>query len=349
MCCGVSEDRESIFTFQAPEPALAFASSRLTYQFGWSEILKQLQVACSSTYTDAGYRGELGAQILLLMAADRLAPKALGYELDWEFQRKKMIYETRIPLIPLIEYLKLFLGEEVCKDPKLIRQTKNMKIRLVQFVQLFCKPTIHHIIGMFERGAGIVCKFGAQYVDLILPVFIEIDGKLYPGVHNMTVVLIQIKCLEKGLGILKSADLASIKLERNLCTEGLDVSLDYVSIYIDLGNHKDSTSNLSSRSTTPSGTPVTTNIDFFGADTCRVKVENGDPHQLSFISEKLRPTNVLDPSNSEFRYIDSYFSGMMQARWNPLELKSEVLFKQISRECLEISLQSCYQDFIVHE
>ena len=50
---------------------------------------------------------------------------------------------------------------------------KNKKnVRVVQFVQVFCKPTLAHVIAIFQRGAAFVRKRGAQYADILFPVII---------------------------------------------------------------------------------------------------------------------------------------------------------------------------------
>ena len=82
MCVGISDDRESVFTFQAAEPAIALAAISLTYRLGWRGILCHLQDSTASMVTEAG--DELGAQIWMLMALGRLAPSALGQSGTWK-------------------------------------------------------------------------------------------------------------------------------------------------------------------------------------------------------------------------------------------------------------------------
>ena len=63
LCVGVSADRESIYSFQYPEPALAVASMKLIAKYGWLPMLEHLREAMSLIVINAGSRGELGGEL----------------------------------------------------------------------------------------------------------------------------------------------------------------------------------------------------------------------------------------------------------------------------------------------
>ena len=104
-CVGVSEDRESVFTYQYAEPALAFAAMSLTHTHGWPFLLDFLRESMAATYTQSGDRGEIGAQIILLMAADRYNFELYDDELDpWGVRVNSCINSVTIPTMPLSKY-----------------------------------------------------------------------------------------------------------------------------------------------------------------------------------------------------------------------------------------------------
>ena len=356
MCVGISDDRESVFTFQAPEPALALASMRLTYRAGWKGILRHLRDSAASMFTDAGYRGELGAQILLLMALGRLAPAALGHDGNWTDKRRMMFSETRIPLIPLYDLLKILVGEEVCVESGLDKKTKNMYVRVVQFVQMFCKPTLAHVIALFQRGAAFVCKRGAQYADIIFPVIIvkpdENLSEIRPGKENLTVFLIQVKCLIKMLSSSRTVTVCSTLLQRNGCTKGMNGSLNYVSLFLELGNRQDSaclkpsdTLNVSSPSLRERKAALKNTWKASHKRAGEVFESTGkhpDPRQTSIVVEYLRPSNVLDPEDSEQQKLDTDFSALMKAHYDPVKLKNT---SEEAVRNLKMSLGCLYKDY----
>lgn len=340
MCVGVSDDRESVFTFQCAEPALAYAASRLTFRYGWRNQIDHLRDSMGATFSDAGFRGELGAQMLLLMACDQCAPKALGHHGSLENIRAAMLEETKIALIPLIDLLRILLGdnfEEYSSKNNLKQRTENMYVRVVQFVQMFCEPSLEKIIALFQRGAAVVSKFGAPFVDLLIPVIVaksgQIPGDLVPGKDNMTVFLIQVKCLQNLPGDRQIAEICSHRLKRGNCTSGMNGSLDYVSLFIELGNHdignsmqvdggdsekaENSDSSQRKRGSNSSVGSVYTRYEIFK--------ETGihqNSRQISIVVFGLRPSNVLHPEDTDALLLDAAFSELMRALYDPLKLKN---------------------------
>ena len=70
-CCGVSVDRDEIFTMQLPEPVMAEAAFGLIAKYGWDLIISKVVDVFGSVVTDVGYRGELGMQLACIMASSK--------------------------------------------------------------------------------------------------------------------------------------------------------------------------------------------------------------------------------------------------------------------------------------
>ena len=96
----------------------------------WKVYIDTLRYAMSKKYADPGYRGELAAQILLLMVFDRATAT--------------------------------YLYPNLTNTDANLPNTDGMYSRVLQFVQFFCKPTPAKLVDIFSRAAGIVCKFGAK-------------------------------------------------------------------------------------------------------------------------------------------------------------------------------------------
>ena len=84
---GLSPDGEVFYTSSPSEPMLALGAAHILYQNADKKILRRVldtfnQHLCGSGLVEKGHPGELGAQVLFLMARDFAAPYGNGYNRD---------------------------------------------------------------------------------------------------------------------------------------------------------------------------------------------------------------------------------------------------------------------------
>ena len=223
MCIGISKDRESVYTFQLPEPALAHAAMRFLNTRGWDRVLDHLKSAIGATYADPGYRGELMAQILMLMASDQTV-----------IDLKGGVDSDDLPAIPLIDLFKKLLGEN--QAAKLKPEPVNQYVRFTQFVQMFCKPTQQKLADLWKRSTAIVCMNNNAGCDLLIPVLCvnpedQLSDVLVEA-KRMTVFALQVKCYSRPLSSTQRRDYSLISLSD--CGDKLNTKLPFYSALIEL-------------------------------------------------------------------------------------------------------------------
>jgi hypothetical protein len=292
-CVGVSPDRESIYSYQYPEPALALAAMRLTAMIGWGVMIDGVRDAMSLAFTDAGHRGEIGGQILLLMAAERcmtILNSSTGSKVN-------------IPAIPLEMFLFHLLGAEaytsVALDLQFQERISRMYVRIVQFVQFFCRPDRQQVTQMFNRACGIVCEVGAPFVDLILPIFVLKDGENLDDAvvlpDQMSTLLVQVKCYSRTPSVKQMGIWATSHLPRKGSANGMNSLLDYVSLVLEVG---------------------TGSVQF----DCHTYPQVNDGRQISVAAVGIRPSRILDPDTANIESIDESFEKMLKAKVDPLKV-----------------------------
>ena len=108
VCVGISDDRESLYSFQYAEPALAYAAMRLVRRMGWLRSIDHLRASMAATFTDSG--GELSAQILLLMIFDQILADQLLESGTWAERTAAVLSSTDFPIVPIVQFFKVLLG-----------------------------------------------------------------------------------------------------------------------------------------------------------------------------------------------------------------------------------------------
>jgi len=317
-CVGISKDRESVYGYQYPETALALAAARLSLRCGWKVLLDYLRQSISMTYTDGGYRGELGAQILLLMAADRAMVIAkAGSDIPWSDALQIGLNDAFLPVIPASVFLSTLLGKSaydslLAQEVDFEERVGKMYVRLVQFVQFFCVPDKEQVTQMFNRACGIVANPGARFVDLIIPVLIVEKGEKLEEVivtpDRMTAILVQVKCLKNPLGAKRASRISSVKMPRTGSVFGLNPALDYLSLLIDIA---------------PSRIGLLTRAFSRSELASKFGIGISDPNQLSVYVRGLRPSHILNEHSKDFESVDSSFQRMMNAKSDPLDLQDQ--------------------------
>ena len=305
---GISHDRESVHTLQYLEPCLALAASLLIHRAGWQPFLDHLRVAVSRVHAEPGYRGEICAQILVLMALDRLMAEILCPSFPGaERSRQILSMSFNVPLIPLASLVEVFVGKE--EYAKLIAtdvlplKMKGMFVRVLQFVQFFVKPSPEKITQMFQRAAGIVCKVNSKNVDLILPVVVIPPGlsaeTVIPSKENMSVCLIQVKCRKARLSD-EALESVVTNLTRENCVPSMSDDLNYLSLVLELGHGKKTTLHVKGPSS-------------FSQVTGK---------QIAIAVASLRAEHVLDPGLDNLVGINSSFRSLLRSSYNPSLLTS---------------------------
>ncbi|KAG9297985.1 hypothetical protein G9A89_018813 [Geosiphon pyriformis] len=168
VCIHITPERESVLSAVPSEPILAEASAQLMHRQGYLEsILSFLAVSLRYGIVDAGYRGELVAQLLVLLAIDHVSTR-----------RGSMPYSR---VVTVSAFLSELLGVN-CANLDTIMDTvaKDRLMRGEIFLTHFVRPTYKkpNRATLYEfaiRGAGIFSKRYSEAVDLIIPVVLPPD------------------------------------------------------------------------------------------------------------------------------------------------------------------------------
>ena len=311
-CVAISEDRESVYTMSRAEPMLALSALNLTQQIGWKKLLVQLSESMGSLQVLPGSRGEVGAQILLLMAFEKLLLKP-------EQQLKSF------DMVPLSEFVNLLTGDEVSESHK--KALEGKYVRFVQFVQVFySKPSADRLARMFTRGAALALKDGTPGTDLIIPVFCPPkDRDPYSVLVDpewMSPCLIQVKSKEhpdfNKKRLSKTTSMNQLRKDR--VAQDFNNNHKYLSIYLDAGE--------------PSGREYRKRT----VTTCESK---DDDKQIAIAVHYLRPSHIYGLDD-----IDEVFAGLVRGSFEPTSIKG--LSKETIR-ALEQDMRDHYEDEDDHE
>jgi hypothetical protein len=244
MCVGISEQRDFVHSLQVGEPALALAATRLIYKdksTDWQKIIQSLVHALGSGYADAGYRGELAVQILLLMVFDQAFAFQLG-EYSSTTSMNSITETTRLSAVPLEVFLQVLLGadkfKEFASEDDIAAKVDGKYVRFLQFVQTFNQVSSLTLVECFLRSNAIACNFNSKGCDLVIPVFCLNEGETDADItaDRMSVILVQVKCYARGMSETVATEACSLRLTRSFCgIVDCNEDLDYLSILIDVG------------------------------------------------------------------------------------------------------------------
>ena len=279
MCVGISKDRESVYTFQLPEPALAHAAMRILNRAGWAPFLQHLKSAVGAAFADPGYRGELAAQILLLMASDQTISDL-----------KVLNDSSDLPAVPLISLLTRLIGEaNVTAD--LRKHAANKYVRLAQFFQMFAIPSAQKLAELWKRSTAVVCKTNNSGCDLVIPVLcvepeenvldVTVEGQ------RMTVLALQVKCRSRPISANERSKLCGSGIQLSDCGVGLDPKLPFFCALLEMRWDK------------------------------VVVVYPAKKTQQSFALVGLKPSDVMTVEAAKQSEIDNAFVELEKARYDP--------------------------------
>jgi hypothetical protein len=105
----------------------------------------------------------------------------------------------------------------VALDLQFQERISRMYVRIVQFVQFFCRPDRQQVTQMFNRACGIVCEVGAPFVDLILPIFVLKDGENLDD------------------AVVLPDQMSTLRVKQMGSADGMNSLLDYVSLVLEVG------------------------------------------------------------------------------------------------------------------
>ena len=241
----VSEDRQAMITAHCSEPMLVQAAAQLTNFISenkgslnvlWNRLLMRLCRSLRSGIVDAGYRGELLARILLLMAWDEccIAKLACG-----ETILSSGVFLKAVPLTTFLEYL-LLLDENIRTELQSQFDGRHATpatawVRCTHFLKIDYVPSASQLLDMFRRGAVAITKDLQRGVDLIIPLVICKDCNTEIKESMVSFVLAQLKNRKEmdDSYPLTATSLLTQEAAGLECNE----DLPYLSLYMSFGPH----------------------------------------------------------------------------------------------------------------
>ena len=185
----VSETRQSIISAYFSEPVLVQAAAQLTnetsiFSFGnsWEFLLRMLIQSLRNGMVDAGFRGELVARILLLLAWDKCCIANL---VDKESVLSSGVFLRAVPLMGFLETL-LNLDDSTIKmlKAKLDGAKGTAWVRCSHFIKIDYVPNSEHLLMLYQRGAVAITKELQAGVDIVIPIVFA-EGRDVPITKSM--------------------------------------------------------------------------------------------------------------------------------------------------------------------
>ncbi|KAG9290814.1 hypothetical protein G9A89_010962 [Geosiphon pyriformis] len=192
--------------------------------------------ALHTGYIEPGYRGELVARLLLMIAWDHatrdrdISPHLgnLGYSKEF-VSRPIRVKEFLISLFGQENY-----DEHIQSFPQ---KLANGLLAFTHFIPVTYTPNQTQLRTLFIRFAAVICKRNQAGVDLIIPVLLDWDGSSPISVDSMSYFLIQVKNWSKVYDAHWPSS-ATSKLSREFVYKGKTTEENqnpYLSLYLQLG------------------------------------------------------------------------------------------------------------------
>lgn len=176
-CLHVFENTDRILGSYPSEPVLADASAMISQnhlQFKISILLKYLRNEIREGVVEAGYRGELVAKILLLLARDSAVIVSKGNAPVHSFVQMTSVYNYLVSLCGKANIDSNF--EHLTEDDFGKRFLNGGVVYFTHFAYVTYTPSRETMGQFFNRGAAIFCKRNQVGIDLIIPVKM-VDGE----------------------------------------------------------------------------------------------------------------------------------------------------------------------------
>ena len=232
----VSPDGEAAITGHFSEPVLVEAAARLTH-FGpalsprnrWKVLLEALVGSLKNGIVEAGFRGELAARILLLLAWDICCLKNFPNQSPVA----SCIFLFAVPLVQFLETL-LHLDEETKRSlqDRFGKAEEMAWVRCTHFVKLHYTPNTAALLDLYRRGAVGITKYLQAGVDVLIPIVFCKDQTIKITEQKVSCAFLQIKnrqsCDGKNPGSVASG------LTPNDMNIKLNDELQFLSLYMNL-------------------------------------------------------------------------------------------------------------------
>ena len=230
----ISASRDAVVTGYFSEPVLVLAAAQLTNSIhsGWEVLLEALVRSLRNGQVAAGFRGELVARLLLLMAWDRCVLRGLQgpastHGLD------VMVLGVFLNSVPLMEFLTslLQLGIEVEAD--LSATFGRAWVRCTHFVKIDYVPDSPQLLELFKRGAAAVTKVNQAGTDIIIPMILCDNDTVEVTASMVSCIMGQIKNRRDG----DSGYPATATNLQTPAATGIKIGpgLPYLSLYMSFG------------------------------------------------------------------------------------------------------------------
>ena len=236
----VSADRESMVTGYFSEPVLVQAAAQLTNETSsevpsasnrWNMLLKVLLGSLKNGTVDAGFRGELVARVLLLLAWDKCCISML--------RQNETILSTGIFLraVLLVDFLGTLLNLESEIETNLNENFRgsNSKawVRCSHFVKIDYSPTTDQLFQLFKRGAAAVTKELERGVDLVIPIVFADHYQSRIDKSAISCIFVQVKNPKNRDGAYTGS--ATTSLTDKAVGIKLDGRRPFLSLYMSFG------------------------------------------------------------------------------------------------------------------
>lgn len=240
ICVHVSEDRCRLLVFYPSEPIVAeAAASLMRHENVFRKLLNFLLDALHTGYVEPGYRGELVARLLLMIAWDQ-ATGSRGLSSSLNLENLGYMKEFVSQPIRVKDFLTSLFGQDNYNNniQDLPQKFTDGLLAFTHFIPLTYTPTQIELRSLFIRFAAVICKRNQAGVDLILPVLLDWDGSNTISLNSMSYFLIQIKNWNQFYDDDWPAS-ATSKLSKEYVFKGSSITEEksnpYLSLYLQLG------------------------------------------------------------------------------------------------------------------
>lgn len=242
VCGFVSDDRMLVTSNYLIEPILAEAAAQLMESIPVHALLDHLLKAVRSGMVEAGFRGELGARIILMKA--------------WDVCKLSTITNRYSSPITIAKFMNALFGidfaEFVMKQKKQqeipddedglssghlfnqddVENLADAKIFFTSFVAITYTPTKKDLLQFLLRGTAIICKRNQKGVDFIIPALLKKEGDYFLDENFVSYILLSIKNRKHDDEFAEST---TSKLTPTFSEIDENTSKPYLSIYMQLG------------------------------------------------------------------------------------------------------------------
>jgi hypothetical protein len=225
------------------EPILAHASAQL---MDHSNVLRnsvdQLIMALRMGMADAGYRGELLARLLLILAWDKTSKGAYdkASKINPSVSTKQRLSDFLRHLLASDAYMAFQKHLEGRKQEEIL----DFFVFCTHFVQIEkYTPNRNDLLEFFKRGAAVVCQRNQVGIDLMIPVYAYSgkdpkDAKLGEELQESRITFILVSVKNRIQSNLAQEWFTSMDpVSTEMLEPDADFSLPFVNIIMSLGGN----------------------------------------------------------------------------------------------------------------